>query len=110
MQVVSDPEHAQAISLGADHTVRPNPNPNPNPSPNPNPNQVFDIERGTCKRTCLGHRKGVLSVAAVDSLALLVSGGLDRDLLVWPYVGAGGGRALASLRGHESPVVQVASD
>ena len=72
--------------------------------------KVFDIERGTCKRTCLGHRKGVLSVAAVDSLALLVSGGLDRDLLVWPYVGAGGGRALASLRGHESPVVQVASD
>ena len=58
--------------------------------------KVFDIERGTCKRTCLGHRKGVLSVAAVDSLALLVSGGLDRDLLVWPYVGAGGGRALAS--------------
>jgi WD40 repeat protein len=72
--------------------------------------KVFDVERQTCKRTCVGHRKGILSFAAVESLAVLVSGGLDRELLVWPYIGAGGGRAIASLRGHASSVVQVVSD
>ena len=72
--------------------------------------KVFDIERQTCKRTCVGHRKGILSFAAVESLAVLVSGGLDRELLVWPYIGAGGGSAIAPLKGHESSVVQVVSD
>ena len=72
--------------------------------------KVFDIERQICKRTCVGHRKGLLSFAAVESLSVLVSGGLDRELLVWPYIGAGGGSAIASLKGHESSVVQVVSD
>ena len=74
------------------------------------PRQVFDLERSQCKRTCVGHRKGILSFAAVESTAVLVSGGLDRELLVWPYVGAGGGRPIALLKGHESSVVQVASN
>ena len=40
--------------------------------------KLFDHERALCKRTLKGHTKGILSLAAVDSRQLLVSGGLDR--------------------------------
>lgn len=69
---------------------------------------IIDIDRMVVKFEYLRHKKGVFDLVWCSSTRLIASCGMERDISIWnPYSSQ---RAVATLRGHTSSVLHLASD
>lgn len=63
--------------------------------------RIWDIVRGTCETTLVGHKSATTALRCNRSGSLLASGSKDTEIIVWDVVGEAG---LYSLRGHKDQV------
>lgn len=69
---------------------------------------IIDIDRMVVKFEYTRHKKGVFDLVWCASTRLIASCGMERDISIWnPYSSQ---RAVATLRGHTSSVLHLASD
>uniref|UniRef100_K3W8P6 EF-hand domain-containing protein n=1 Tax=Globisporangium ultimum (strain ATCC 200006 / CBS 805.95 / DAOM BR144) TaxID=431595 RepID=K3W8P6_GLOUD len=69
---------------------------------------IIDIDRMVVKFEYNRHKKGVFDLVWCSSTRLIASCGMERDISIWnPYSSQ---RAVATLRGHTSSVLHLASD
>lgn len=69
---------------------------------------IIDIDRLVVKFEYTRHKKGVFDLVWCASTRLIASCGMERDISIWnPYSSQ---RAVATLRGHTSSVLHLASD
>lgn len=69
---------------------------------------IIDIDRMVVKFEYSRHKKGVFDLVWCASTRLIASCGMERDISIWnPYSSQ---RAVATLRGHTSSVLHLASD
>ncbi|RLN87416.1 hypothetical protein BBJ28_00023995, partial [Nothophytophthora sp. Chile5] len=69
---------------------------------------ILDVDRLVVKFEYTKHRKGVFDLAWCASTRLIASCGMERDIHIWnPYSAQ---RAVATLKGHTSSVLHLASD
>ncbi|KAL3678206.1 hypothetical protein R1sor_021162 [Riccia sorocarpa] len=66
--------------------------------------RIWDIVKGTCETTLVGHKGATTALRYNKSGSLLASGSKDTDIIVWDVVGEAG---LFSLRGHRDQVTDV---
>ncbi|CAM6097849.1 unnamed protein product [Calypogeia fissa] len=66
--------------------------------------RIWDIVKGTCDTTLVGHKAATTALRYNRSGSLLASGSKDTDIIVWDVVGQAG---LYSLRGHKDQITDV---
>ncbi|KAG6555190.1 hypothetical protein Mapa_003229 [Marchantia paleacea] len=66
--------------------------------------RIWDIVKGTCETTLVGHKGATTALRYNKSGSLLASGSKDTDIIVWDVVGEAG---LFSLRGHRDQITDV---